>query len=199
VRLPISEVFNIKGVGQIACGTLEQGILKSGDVVGIAPSGLRGKTISSIQMHKKKLDKACPGFSVGVCIKGISEDEELSTGHVIYVQSEGECKPVKSFTSVVQTRNIDRYLNLGYTPIVVCRSAKVACKMTKIVWKKGRMGRTENETFLANREVALVEFEPTAPLYVEPFEACADLGRLAVMEGNTLIMVGRVMSTTPAE
>merc|ERR1712224_170829 len=46
VRLPISNIYNIKGVGQIICGTVEQGTLSPGDEVGIVPSGLKGKKIS---------------------------------------------------------------------------------------------------------------------------------------------------------
>ena len=37
LRLPISNIYNIKGIGQIICGTIEQGTLRPGDVVGIAP------------------------------------------------------------------------------------------------------------------------------------------------------------------
>merc|ERR1712086_457258 len=61
-----------KGVGQIICGTVEQGTLLPGDVIGIVPSGLRDKKIFSIEQHKKTLDKASPGDSVGLSIKGIS-------------------------------------------------------------------------------------------------------------------------------
>merc|ERR1711937_713985 len=71
VRLPISNIYNIKGVGQIICGTVEQGTLMPGDVIGIVPSGLRDKKIFSIEQHKKQLEKACPGDSVGLSIKGI--------------------------------------------------------------------------------------------------------------------------------
>merc|ERR1712226_1581227 len=67
LRLPISTIYNIKGVGQIICGTVEQGTIKPGDQVGIVPCNL---------------------------------------------------KP-------------------GYCPVVFSRTAKVACKMTRILWKKG--------------------------------------------------------------
>merc|ERR1712032_480268 len=78
VRLPISNIYNIKGVGQIICGTVEQGTLMPGDVIGIVPSGLRDKKIFSIEQHKKQLEKACPGDSIGLSIKGIGKDEKVS-------------------------------------------------------------------------------------------------------------------------
>merc|ERR1712137_909707 len=52
LRLPVSNVYNIKGVGQIYAGTIEQGTLRPGDIVGIVPSNLEGKKIFSIEQHK---------------------------------------------------------------------------------------------------------------------------------------------------
>merc|ERR1739841_343201 len=98
VRLPISNIYNIKGVGQIICGTIEQGTLRPGDVIGIVPSGLKGKKMFSIEQHKKVLESAGPGNSVGMSIKGISKDEVVSPGDIIYLEKEGELKPIKSFT-----------------------------------------------------------------------------------------------------
>merc|ERR1712003_97500 len=53
LRLPVSNIYNIKGVGQIICGTVEQGTLRPGDQVGFVPSNLKGKKIFSIEQHKK--------------------------------------------------------------------------------------------------------------------------------------------------
>merc|ERR1712194_782496 len=75
-------------------GTVEQGTLLPGDVIGIVPSGLRDKKIFSIEQHKKTLDKASPGDSVGLSIKGISKDEKVNPGDIIYVQKDGDLKPI---------------------------------------------------------------------------------------------------------
>ena len=92
VRLPISNIYNIKGVGQIICGTVEQGTLKPGDEVGIVPTGLKNKKIFSIEQHKKQLPSAGPGDSVGLSIKGIAKDEKVQPGDIIYVQKEGDAQ-----------------------------------------------------------------------------------------------------------
>merc|ERR1711909_199428 len=78
VRLPISNIYNIKGVGQIICGTVEQGTIRPGDVIGIVPSNLTAKKILSIEQHKKVLEEAGPGNSVGLSIKGIGKDEKVA-------------------------------------------------------------------------------------------------------------------------
>merc|ERR1712037_574963 len=171
VRLPISNIYNIKGVGQIICGTVEQGTLMPGDAIGLS-------------------------------IKGIGKDEKVSPGDIIYVQKDGELKPIKTFTAVVAVQEHPGVLKPGYAPVVFCRTAKVACKMTKILWKMGKKtggAKVENPPELSQYENAEVEFEPSQPLFVEPFETCAALGRIAVMDSNRLKMLGKVTGTVKKE
>ena len=199
VRLPISNIYNIKGVGQIICGTVEQGTLRPGDVIGIVPSGLKGKKVFSIEQHKKVMEEAGPGNSVGMSVKGITKDEKVSPGDIIYVEKEGELKPVKSFNALVAVQEHPGVLKPGYAPVIFCRTAKVACKMTKILWKQSKKtggAKVDNPTELSQFESAEVEFEPTAPLFVESFEKCAALGRIAVMDSNRLKMLGKVTTVT---
>jgi elongation factor 1-alpha len=199
LRLPISNIYNIKGVGQIICGTVEQGTLRPGDVVGIAPAGLTGKKMFSIEQHKKVLESAGPGNSVGMSIKGIAKDEKVSPGDIIYLEKEGHLKPVKTFQAMVAVQEHPGALKPGYCPIVFSRTAKVACKMTKILWKQSKKtggAKVDNPPELQQYENAEVEFEPTAPLFLEPFADCAALGRIAVMDSNRLKMLGKVTACT---
>jgi elongation factor 1-alpha len=201
LRLPVSNIYNIKGVGQIICGTIEQGTLRPGDVVGIAPSGLSGKKMFSIEQHKKVLDAAGPGNSVGMSIKGIAKDEKVQPGDIIYLEKEGILKPVKSFTAFVAVQEHPGVLKPGYCPVIFSRTAKVACKMTKILWKQSKKtggAKVDNPPELSQFESAEVEFEPTAPLFLEPFETCAALGRFAVMDSNRLKMLGKVSTVVSA-
>ncbi|CAB9507190.1 Elongation factor 1-alpha (Fragment) [Seminavis robusta] len=199
LRLPISNVYNIKGIGQIIAGTVEQGTLHPGDVVGVAPASLTGKKVFSIEQHKKTIDAAGPGDSVGMSIKGIGKDEKVSPGDIIYLEKEGTLNPVKSFTATVAVQEHPGILKPGYTPIVFSRTAKVACKMTKIMWKQSKKTggqKVENPQELQQFETAEVEFVPKAPLFLEPFDKVAAMGRIAVMDSNRLKMLGKVTSTT---
>jgi len=195
LRLPVSNIYNIKGVGQIICGTIEQGTLRPGDVIGIAPVGLTNKKMFSIEQHKKVLDSAGPGNSVGMSIKGITKDEKVSPGDIIYLEKEGTIKAVGKFCAMVAVQEHPGVLKAGYCPVVFSRTAKVACKMTRILWKQSKKtggAKVDNPTELSQFESAEVEFEPTAPLFLEPFEQCAALGRIAVMDSNRLKMLGKV-------
>ena len=65
----------------------------------------------------------------------------------------------------------------------------------------GRWGRRggqkiENPPELCQYENAELEFDPSQPLFVEPFEKCATLGRIAVVDSNLLKMLGKVTGTT---
>merc|ERR1711915_669667 len=202
LRLPISNIYNIKGVGQIICGTVEQGTLRPGDVIGIAPCGLKNKKMFSIEQHKKVLESAGPGNSVGMSIKGITKDEVVSPGDIIYLEKEGECLPVKKFCAMVVVQEHPGVLKPGYCPLIFSRTAKVACKMTKILWKQSKKtggAKVDNPPELSQFENAEVEFEPTAPLFLEPFDKCAALGRIAVMDSNRLKMLGKVTTVTHKE
>merc|ERR1712137_636071 len=157
LRLPVSNIYNIKGVGQIICGTVEQGTLRPGDTVGFVPSNLKGK--------------------------------KVSPGDIIYNEKDGVLQPIKSFKALVAVQEHPGVLKPGYCPVVFSRTAKVACKMTKIYWKMGKKtggAKVEDPPELSQFENAEVEFEPTAPLFVEPFAKCAALGRFAVMDSNRL-------------
>merc|ERR1711907_463948 len=128
-------------------------------------------------------------------IKGIAKDEKVNPGDIIYNEKDGALQPIKSFVALVSVQEHPGVLKPGYCPVVFSRTAKVACKMTKILWKMGKKtggAKVENPPELSQYENAEVEFEPTAPLFVEPFAKCAALGRFAVMDSNRLKMLGKV-------
>jgi len=46
--------------------------------------------------------------------------------------------------------------------------------------------------------MAECEFEPVQPFVVESFKECAGLGRVAIMEGNSVVMLGKVVKVEKA-
>lgn len=45
--------------------------------------------------------------------------------------------------------------------------------------------------------MAEVVFEPTQALIVDSFQNCEGLSRIAFLDGNTAVMLGKVTKTTP--
>ncbi|MDD5148753.1 MAG: elongation factor 1-alpha, partial [Candidatus ainarchaeum sp.] len=74
LRMPLQDVYNIKGVGTVPVGRIETGILKPGEKLIIMPPGVVGE-VKSIEMHHEQLKEAKPGDNVGVNLRGISKDQ----------------------------------------------------------------------------------------------------------------------------
>ena len=197
VRIPINGVYKIKGVGDVITGRIEQGTLNAGDVVRIAPRGINGLKVFSIEMHHKTWPNAKPGDNVGMNIKGLEKNNMPKVGDVISLEKDPLLEPVESFTAQIVVQEHPGQLKPGFSPLIHIRTAKSSCKMTKILWKMGKKTgneKLENPPFLEMGESAEVEFVPQQPLYLETFDECPGLGRVAVMDQNQLVMLGKAIS-----
>jgi len=197
VRVPINGIYKIKGVGDVITGRVEQGTVHAGDIVRIAPRGLSGLKVFSIEMHHKTWDKASPGDNVGLNIKGLDKANMPKVGDVISLEKDKLLEPVESFVAQVAVQEHPGQLKPGFSPCVHVRTAKSACKMTKIMWKMGKKTgneKLEDPPFLERGESAEIEFVPQQPIYLEDFDSCQGLGRIAVMDSNQLVMLGKVTS-----
>lgn len=65
----------------------------------------------------------------------------------------------------------------------------------QIDWKVGKETggkKLEEPTVLKANEMAQVIFEPCQPMIVESFKSCEGLSRIAFLDGNTAVMLGKV-------
>jgi|UniRef100_A0A6C0JA81 elongation factor 1-alpha len=201
LRVPINGIYKIKGVGDVITGRIEQGTLNAGDIVRVVPRGLNNLKVFTIEMHHKTWANAKPGDNVGMNIKGMDKANMPKVGDVISLQTD-ILKPVESFTVQVAVQEHPGQLKPGFSPCVHVRTAKSACKMSKIVWKMGKKTGNEkidNPPFLERGETAEIEFIPQQPIYLETFENCPGLGRVAVMDSNQLVMLGKVIDVKYGE
>ena len=196
LRIPINGIYKIKGVGDVITGRIEQGTLNAGDIVRVAREGIENLKVFSIEMHHKTWPNAKPGDNVGMNMKGLEKKNMPKVGDVISLQTE-QLLPVESFICQVVVQEHPGQLKPGFSPCVHVRTAKSACKMKKILWKMGKKTgneKLENPDFIERGESAEIEFEPQQLIYLESFEQCQGLGRIAVMDSNQLVMLGKVMS-----
>jgi len=200
LRVPISGIYKIKGVGDVLTGRVEQGILKPQDDVVFLPShganlSCQGK-VFSVEMHHKRVDQALPGDNVGMNIKGLEKNNPARPGDVMILKSDSSLKPVDTFTAQVQSLdNIPNEIKPGYSPIGFVRCGHAACKITAIRWKLGK--ETGNKKLdqphsLKANELAEVVFEPVRPLVVDTYKSCEGLSRIAFLEGNSAVMLGKI-------
>merc|ERR1712093_835721 len=204
LRVPISGIYKIKGVGDVLTGRVEQGIIKPGDEVVFLPSHTatlpcQGK-VFSVEMHHKRVDHALPGDNVGMNIKGLEKNNMPRAGDVMIVKTDLSLKPVSNFTAQIQTLdNVPNEIKPGYSPIGFVRCGHAACKITLINWKVGKETggkKLEQPHSLKANEMAEVVFEPVKPLVVDTFGSCEGLSRIAFLEGNSAVMLGKIMKVT---
>merc|ERR1712004_679376 len=116
LRLPLQDVYKIGGIGTVPVGRVETGKLKPGMVVNFAPSNVTTE-VKSVEMHHQSLDEALPGDNVGFNVKNVSV-KEIRRGNV--------CS---------DSKNDPGEIRKGYSPVLDCHTAHIACKFEEMVEK----------------------------------------------------------------
>ncbi len=199
LRIPISGVYSIPGVGTVPVGRVETGVLKAGDKVVIMPAGIVTE-VKSIQMHYQDLPKAEPGDNIGFALRGISKDD-VRRGDVV---GHPDTPPTvaEEFTARLFIVWHPSAVALGYTPVIHVHTASVSSKMGEIVAKiDPRTGKAleEKPQFLKPGDVAIVKFKPIKPLVIEKFSDFPALGRFAMRDMNRTIGIGIVTDVKPSK
>jgi elongation factor 1-alpha len=209
-RMPVSGVYKIKGVGDVITGRIEQGTIKPGVNVKFYPTGCGGKAFS-VEMHHKNVSEAGCGDNVGVNVKNLPKENMPRTGDVMAIEDPKldpiPPKSASEFTALVFVQDHPGKLksaikdgkgNLkgGFTPSIHIRTAKAPCQMVEIKWKMGKSTnnqKVESPPYIEAGDQAEVVFHPKMPIVVCPFDECKPLGRVAAMDSNSLIMLGKVI------
>merc|ERR1719182_336136 len=206
MRMPISGIYKIKGVGDVLAGRVEQGLVKPGEEVVFLPtqtsSNPCGGKVFTVEMHHKRVEGANPGDNVGMNVKGLDKLNMPRSGDVMVYKADKSLSPCKEFTAQVQTLDIPGELKAGYSPIGFVRCGRSACKMTALNCKVGKETggkKLEGPASLKSNEVAEVVFEPVHPMVVDSFKKCEGLSRIAFLDGNTAVMLGKITKVTYKE
>ena len=198
LRMPVSGIYKIKGVGDVITGRVEQGTVKPGEEVIFTPThttsnACTGK-IFTVEMHHKNVPFAGPGDNVGLNVKGLAKTNMPRVGDIMILKKDTSLGKAKSFTAQVQVLDHPGELKRGYTPIAFVRTGRCAVRLTDIKWKVGKETggkKLEDPVSLKANEMAEVVFTPQQPFIVDSFKNCEGLGRVAIMEGNGVVMLGK--------
>merc|ERR1711963_1043198 len=91
MRMPISGIYKIKGVGDVLAGRVEQGVVKPGAEVLFLPTHTKGVPctgkVFTVEMHHKSVPEANPGDNVGMNMKGLSATNMPHSGDVMIEKS----------------------------------------------------------------------------------------------------------------
>jgi elongation factor 1-alpha len=191
LRIPVQDVYKIGGIGTVPVGRVETGVLKPGQVVCFAPSGLSSE-VKSIEMHHQMLEQAKPGDNIGFNVRGLSV-KDIRRGYVAGDQKNDPPMEVESFVAQIIVLQHPGQIHAGYAPVLDCHTAHIACKFTELISKIDRRTAKELEAApknLKNGDSALVKMIPSKPLCVETFAEYPPLGRFAVRDMRQTVAVG---------
>jgi elongation factor 1-alpha len=191
LRLPLQDVYKIGGIGTVPVGRVETGTIKPGMVVVFAPSGVTTE-VKSVEMHHEALTEAGPGDNVGFNVKNVAV-KDLRRGYVASDSKNSPAMETASFNAQVIVLNHPGEICAGYTPVLDCHTAHIACKFFELLEKVDRRtGKKTEDTpkSVKSGEAAIVKLIPTKPMCVEKFSDYAPLGRFAVRDMRQTVAVG---------
>merc|ERR1712078_386467 len=199
LRLPISGIYKIKGVSDVLAGRVEQGVVKPGEEVVFLPTHTSSNPcvgkVFTVEMHHSRVDFANPGDNVGLNIKGLDKNNMPHGGDVMVYKKDTTLGQTKEFSAQIQVLDIPNEIKTGYSPIGFVRCGRAACRISKISWKMGKETggkKMEEPHSLKSNEMAECIFEPQQPLVADTFKNCEGLSRVAFMDGNGVVMLGKV-------
>jgi elongation factor 1-alpha len=200
LRLPLQDVYKIGGIGTVPVGRVETGVIKPGMVVTFAPTQLSTE-VKSVEMHHESLPEAVPGDNVGFNVKNVSV-KDIRRGFVCGDSKQDPPKGASTFFAQVIVMNHPGQISAGYSPVLDCHTAHVACKFQEINQKMDRRSgkvMEENPKFVKTGDACMVTLAPTKPLCVETFSDYPPLGRFAVRDMRQTVAVGVIKSVDKSE
>ena len=203
MRLPISGVYNIKGAGDVLTGRIEQGTVRPNEQVKFLPTDTTANsctgTVFSVEMHHKRMEQGFSGDNIGMNIKKLNKENMPRVGDIMVYKDDNTLATTKNF--VVQIQVLDTVpgeIKVGYSPIGHVRCGRSACKIVKLNWKCGKETngeKLEEPNSLKSGDSAEVICEPMQSFVVDTFDNCEGLARIAFMDGNAAVMLGKIVST----
>merc|ERR1712167_316579 len=200
LRLPLQDVYKIGGIGTVPVGRVETGVIKPGMVVTFAPVMVTTE-VKSVEMHHESLPEAGPGDNVGFNVENVSV-KDIRRGNVASNSKNDPAKEAKTFNAQVIVLNHPGEIGNGYSPVLDCHTAHIACKFTELIEKIDRRSGKKIEDFpkkVKSGDAAIVKMTPSKPMCVEAFSSYPPLGRFAVRDMRQTVAVGVIKSVDKSD
>ncbi|MHA1793583.1 MAG: translation elongation factor EF-1 subunit alpha [Promethearchaeota archaeon] len=181
LRIPIQDVYKIKGAGTVPVGRVETGKIKVGDKVIFMPSGQTAE-VRSIEMHHEPMKEAVAGDNIGFNVRGI-EAKSIKRGDVVGLESNPPNVATQENALVTQIIVIwhPTAFSVNYTPVTHLHTAQIPMRFAEL--PKGK-------DYLKKGDAGVVKLQPMMKVCVEKFSEIAPLGRLAIRDMGRTVAVG---------
>ncbi len=193
LRIPIQDVYSIRGVGTVPVGRVETGVLKVGDRVIFMPPKVVGE-VKSIETHHTRIEQAIPGDNIGFNVKGV-ERTQLRRGDVAG-HTDNPPKVAEEFVGRIFVLYHPTAIAAGYTPVLHVHTATTPVTFMELVQKiDPRTGSVAEEkpSFIKQGDAAIVRFKPMKPVVIERYQDLPPLGRFAIRDSGRTIAAGTVI------
>ncbi|WP_297505375.1 translation elongation factor EF-1 subunit alpha [Thermococcus sp.] len=208
LRIPIQDVYSIKGVGTVPVGRVETGVLRVGDVVIFEPAStifhkpIQGE-VKSIEMHHEAMQEALPGDNIGFNVRGVGKND-IKRGDVAGHTNNPPTvvRPKDTFKAQIIVLNHPTAITVGYTPVLHAHTLQVAVRFEQLLAKLDpRTGNIveENPQFIKTGDSAIVVLRPTKPMVIEPVKEIPQMGRFAIRDMGQTVAAGMVISIQKGE
>ena len=203
LRLPIQDVYKIKGIGIVPVGRIETGVMKVNDKIVVVPGregkGVQGE-VKTIEMHHEQMTEAEPGDNIGFNVRGIGE-KDIARGDVLG-HTDNVPTIATEFTAQMVVLNHPTVITKGYTPVFHIHTAQVACQVMAIEKKLDpATGQTkeENPDFIKNGDAAVVRLKPVSPMVIERQKDIPQMARFAIRDSGTTVAAGMCIDLVKKE
>merc|ERR1712010_101796 len=135
------------------------------------------------------------GDNIGMNVKALNKENMPRVGDVMIYKSDGSLSTSTNFSAQLQVLDIPGSIKAGYSPIGHVRCGRAACRLVAIRWRQGKDTggeKAEGGVELKTNDAAGVVFVPQQPMVVDTFDNCEGLARIALLDGNSAVMLGKV-------
>eukprot|EP01017_Pseudomicrothorax_dubius_P035122 TRINITY_DN4882_c0_g1_i1.p1 TRINITY_DN4882_c0_g1~~TRINITY_DN4882_c0_g1_i1.p1 ORF type:complete len:125 (-),score=31.62 TRINITY_DN4882_c0_g1_i1:190-564(-) len=112
-------------------------------VVTFAPSGVTTE-VKSIEMHHESFPEATLRYNVRFNVKN-SYAKDIKRGFVASDFKNDQARECNTFTAQVIIMNYPGQIGAGYTPVLDCHTARIACKFSELMAKIDKRNGKETE------------------------------------------------------
>ncbi|KAF0976919.1 hypothetical protein FDP41_004214 [Naegleria fowleri] len=197
LRFSVIHPFKIGGIGTVLFGKLHSGILQEGALVNVATVG--GTYISNVQVRTIEIDgrrvkKAFPGSLVAVNVCKLTL-RDCRRGLVISTP-DNPATFTTNFEAKIKILECPNIIKEGFTPMVDCGLAHVACRFEKLCYTiDASTGRvlSSHPSSLKKNDLAIVKLRTTNHRFLlERYNDFPFCGRIIIRDNDKIIAVGTV-------
>jgi elongation factor 1-alpha len=194
LRMPITGVHKIRGVGTVYTGRVDTGFIKPEQSVIIQPAGITAD-VRTVEIHKKNQENGVPaGENCGVSVKNIKGDvASVDVGSIISSAKDCPAKVPAAALAKIIVIDKPKGLSAGYTPVMDIGPHHVPVKIAKILSKVSpNKEKVDNPPRVANGESFVAILIPQKPVVMESMKDFPNLGRFALRDSNIIVCIGSI-------